>query len=147
VAPKPDPRDLHVDTGDLSDYSRQIYAESVSFSESPLAKPDFAGDAAQQTAAHQQVADSFIGPVTSGMGAGMDFWKEHAGRVTEMGQFTIGLGEGLQAIAAASGAITAAYDSSDEVNADRIRDQSGFFRQPTDQGPDTLEGQRPRGNG
>ena len=138
MAPTPDPDAVRVDTDHLRDYSQQMYNESVAFGDSWLNQPDATAAADAQTSGHTS-DPNFIGPVMSQLPAAITFWGTHQGRVTELQQFDTNLVKSLQAIAAASGAIKTAYDSSDEVNAGRITSLSAFFRADTDIGEGTLE--------
>jgi hypothetical protein len=141
-----DPTAVHVDTGDLRDYSQQIYDEAQAFYGSALGKGDFTA-ATNEATTHADVSQTpgqFVGaPISdSGMPASMSFWVTHSDRVQDLSDFSGKLSQSLEAITAASGAIALAYDSSDEVNADRIRNESGFFFPWWDTDPGTLGHER-----
>jgi hypothetical protein len=76
------------------------------------------------------------------MPAAATFWRTHGLRVTGVDDFKVSVGESLQAIAAASGAIVHAYESSDRVSADNITARSTFFKKADDTGKGTLEHER-----
>jgi hypothetical protein len=140
VAPRPG-SDVHVETDALREYSHHVYGQSGDFGDSWINKGDWASAAEAEQTTHSDAggpADS--GPLAFGtLPASRTFWGSHVHLVNDLAHFKVQLGLSLQAIAAASGAIVHAYESSDQVSADRITNQSSFFRGDEDARPGTLE--------